>query len=109
MSKARIYLGNLSYSSTKEDVHALLEPFGVVHVVELIIDRETGRPRGFGFAEMDEAAAQEAIAALDHTDFAGRTLIVRAAEARRSRSGGGDDRQARERDDRSDYARYWNK
>ena len=78
-----IYVGNLSWSATQDGVEALFKPFGDVLSVNLISDRETGRARGFGFVEMDEADAHKAIEALNGVDFGGRTLRINQAEERR--------------------------
>jgi RNA recognition motif-containing protein len=88
----QIYLGNLAFTVTEQDVRELFAPYGVVDRINLITDRETGRPRGFGFVEMaDDTAAQAAIAALNGQDLAGQTLTVNAARPREERrpSGGG--------------------
>ncbi|MFP4213615.1 MAG: RNA recognition motif domain-containing protein [Desulfohalobiaceae bacterium] len=79
----KMYVGNLPFSSSEEDVQKLFSQFGTVESVNLIEDRQTGRPRGFGFVEMDTAAADSAISALDGTDFGGRTLKVNEAKPRR--------------------------
>ncbi len=78
-----IYVGNLSWSATQDGVEALFKPYGDVLSVNLISDRETGRARGFGFVEMDEADAHKAIEALNGVDFGGRTLRINQAEERR--------------------------
>ena len=67
-----IYVGNLPWSATEEDVRAAFETFGEVISVKLINDRETGRPRGFGFVEMEDQGALAAIESLDGSDFGGR-------------------------------------
>lgn len=84
MSK-NIYVGNLPWSSTEEEVRAAFEAYGEVSSVKLIEDRETGRPRGFGFVEMDDAGAAEAIKNLDGQDFGGRNLKVNEAKPREER------------------------
>jgi len=82
----KIYVGNLSFSSTEDDLKDLFGRHGSVDSVAVITDRETGRPRGFAFVEMSEpSAASDAIRALDGTDFAGRTIKVNEAQDRRSR------------------------
>ncbi|WP_319468334.1 RNA-binding protein [uncultured Pseudodesulfovibrio sp.] len=81
MSK-NIYVGNLPWSATEDEVRAAFEAFGEVTSVKLIEDRETGRPRGFGFVEMDDAGAVEAIDNLDGKDFGGRNLKVNEAKPR---------------------------
>ena len=88
-----IYVGNLPYSATEEDVRELFEGYGPVNSVKLISDRETGRPKGFGFVEMDEAESVEAINALNGQDYGGRNLRISEA---RPRQGGGGGRQHRE-------------
>ena len=88
----RIYCGNLPFSSTEEDVRALFEEFGTVNQVDLISDRETGRPRGFGFVDMDDEAAAAAIQALDGTEFGGRNLRVNEARPRNDSGGGNSNR-----------------
>lgn len=84
-----IYVGNLPFTATEDDVRKYFEPFGAVSKVKLISDRETGRPRGFGFVEMEPSAAQAAIAALNGKDLGGRTLRVNEAQERAPRAGGG--------------------
>ncbi|MBU1249279.1 MAG: RNA-binding protein [Proteobacteria bacterium] len=84
MSK-KLYVGNLSWSSTEDEVRAAFEAYGEVTSINLIEDRETGRPRGFGFVEMDDAGAMEAIKNLDGKDLGGRTLKVNEAKAREER------------------------
>ena len=84
MSKS-IYVGNLPWSATEEQVQALFAEYGKVLSVKLISDRETGRARGFGFVEMEDADAAAAIEALDNHDFGGRTLRVNEAKPRAPR------------------------
>ena len=85
-----IYVGNMGYSSTEESVRALFEAHGEVTSVRIITDRETGRPRGFGFVEMPNAdEAQAAIAAIDGKDLDGRSLKVNEARPKGDRPGGG--------------------
>ena len=81
----QIYVGNLPYRSSEEDVRELFAQYGEVHSVKLITDRETGRARGFGFVEMEDADAQSAIEALDGKEFEGRTLRVNEAKPREPR------------------------
>ncbi len=78
-----IYVGNLPYSTTNEELSALFAQHGKVHSVKLINDRESGRPKGFGFVEMDDAEAGAAMSALDNTNFNGRTIRVNEANARK--------------------------
>ncbi len=86
----RLYVGNLSFNSTSETVRAAFEEIGEVTDVHLVTDRETGRPRGFGFVTMGTAeAAAEAIARMDGATLDGRALRVNEAEERRGGGGGG--------------------
>lgn len=80
----RIYVGNLPYSASDDEVRNLFEEHGTVESVSLITDRDTGRPRGFGFVEMSEGA-QEAIQALNQTEMGGRSLTVNEARPRGDR------------------------
>jgi RNA recognition motif-containing protein len=91
-----IYVGNMSYDTTQDRLRELFEAYGEVTSVNIITDRETGRPRGFAFVEMatDEAAA-EAISALDGQNVDGRELKVNEARPRKPRSGGGGGRDRR--------------
>ncbi len=86
-----IYVGNLPFNATEQDLRALFEEHGAVESVKLINDRETGRPRGFGFVEMGSAEAQAAIAALTGQQLGGRPLRINEAQERpqRPRQGGG--------------------
>ena len=83
MSK-RIYVGNLPFSASDEELRALFSEHGTVESVNLITDRDTGRPRGFGFVEMSDGA-DEAIQALHNTDMGGRSLNVNEARPRPER------------------------
>ncbi len=80
-----IYVGNLSFDSSEQSIRQLFERYGAVQSVKLIEDRETGRPRGFGFVEMDSGAAQAAIQALNGVDLDGRSLKVNEAKPREPR------------------------
>jgi RNA recognition motif-containing protein len=88
MSK-NIYVGNLTFQMTADDLRELFEPFGEVTRAQVTTDRETGRSRGFGFVEM-ASGGDEAIAALNGKQHDGRTLTVNEAKPRedRPRSGG---------------------
>ena len=88
----KLFVGNLPFSATEESVRELFEPHGAIESLALINDRETGRPRGFGFIEMSSGDAAKAMQALDGTDFGGRALKVNEARAR-ERSGGGGQRR----------------
>jgi cold-inducible RNA-binding protein len=84
----KLYVGNLSFSSTEADLKELFGRHGSIESVNVIMDRDTGRPRGFAFVEMSEgSAAQDAIRALDGTDFGGRTIKVSEAQDRQGRGG----------------------
>ncbi|MDR3205307.1 MAG: RNA-binding protein [Deltaproteobacteria bacterium] len=91
-----IYVGNLPFSSTQAEISDLFSRFGTVHSVNLISDRETGRPRGFGFVEMDPEQALAAIDALNGTELGGRSLRVNEARGREARPGGGGGNYRRE-------------
>lgn len=80
-----IYVGNLPFSASEEEVREQFEPFGSVHSVKMITDRETGRPRGFGFVEMDQDGATAAIQALNGKEMGGRPLRVNEAQERAPR------------------------
>ncbi|MBK6325394.1 MAG: RNA-binding protein [Chloroflexi bacterium] len=88
----KVYVGNLSFSATEEDVRDLFSEFGDVESVAMINDRDTGRFRGFCFVEMAPSAADAAIAALDGKEVGGRNLRVNEARPREERSGGGGNR-----------------
>ncbi|MEW6645604.1 MAG: RNA-binding protein [Pseudomonadota bacterium] len=83
-----IYVGNLPFSASEEQVSELFAAFGAVTAVKLVNDRETGRFRGFAFVEMGEGA-EAAIRELDGKEFGGRALRVNEAKERAPRSGGG--------------------
>lgn len=85
----KLYVGNLPFSATEDEINTLFSKHGTVHSVALITDRDTGRPRGFGFVEMDDAAAQAAIQALNGFEMDGRDLKVNEAQDRPKRGGGG--------------------
>jgi cold-inducible RNA-binding protein len=86
----KLYVGNLPYSTTEAQVRALFEQAGEITDVALITDRETGRPKGFGFVEMaTEEAAQEAIKRFNGYALENRNLTVNEARPREERSGGG--------------------
>lgn len=85
----KIYVGNLPFQATEAEVEQLFSAYGEVVSVALPTDRETGRPRGFGFVEMSSEDATKAIAALNGKDFGGRSLNVNEARPREAGSGGG--------------------
>lgn len=84
----KIYVGNLPFSASEDQVRDLFGQHGEVSSVNLITDRDSGRPRGFGFVEM-ESGGDEAIQALNNTNMDGRNLTVNEARPRNDRGGGG--------------------
>ena len=86
----KLYIGNLNYDVSSSDLEAMLSPHGTVQSAQVIMDRDTGQSKGFGFVEMDsDAEAQAAIAALDGQEQGGRALKVNEAKPREPRGGGG--------------------
>src|SRR4051812_10209144 len=83
-----LYVGNMAFSTTEDQLREVFSQYGTVTKVQLIMDRETGRPRGFAFVEMSDGGDQ-AIAALNGTQLDGRTLTVNEAKPREDRGGGG--------------------
>jgi RNA recognition motif-containing protein len=78
-----LYVGNLSYQMTDDDLHNAFAAYGEVSSAKIIIDRETGRSKGFGFVEMpDDAEAEAAIKALDNSEIGGRSIKVNQARPR---------------------------
>jgi RNA recognition motif-containing protein len=93
-----IYVGNLPFNATEDEVRDLFAAHGAVTSVTLIVDRETGRLRGFGFIEMEgDQEANAAIEALNGSELQGRSLTVNAARPREERRGGGDRGGGRDR------------
>ncbi|HXR91824.1 MAG TPA: RNA-binding protein [Steroidobacteraceae bacterium] len=86
---AKIYVGNLPFSASEADVRSLFSQHGTVESVSLPTDRETGRPRGFGFVEMSQADAARAIQSLNGHDMGGRQLRVNEAQDKPRTGGGG--------------------
>ena len=84
----KLYVGNLSFQATEEEVEDLFSEFGKVESIAWINDRDTGRFRGFCFIEMDNSAADAAIEGLDGKEVGGRNLRVNEARPRENRSGG---------------------
>lgn len=85
-----VYIGNLSYDVTQDDLNRVFAEYGTVGRVSLPMDRETGRPRGFAFVDMaSDSEEQAAIEALDGAEWMGRDLRVNKARPREERSGGG--------------------
>jgi RNA recognition motif-containing protein len=85
----KLFVGNLPFTATEESVRALFEPHGTIESLALINDRETGRPRGFGFVEMSSADSAKAMQALNGKDFEGRALKVNEAQSKGRNGGGG--------------------
>ena len=79
-----IYVGNLPFTTNEDSLRELFEQFGAVLSVKIITDRETGRPRGFAFVEMDNADADAAIKSLNNTELEGRALKVNQSEPRKT-------------------------
>jgi cold-inducible RNA-binding protein len=86
---AKIYVGNLPFTASEADVRTLFSQHGTVESVSLPTDRETGRPRGFGFVEMSQADAARAIQSLNGHDMGGRQLRVNEAQDKPRTGGGG--------------------
>jgi RNA recognition motif-containing protein len=85
-----IYVGNLAYNATDEELRAAFEAFGQVTSVKIVRDRDTGRSRGFAFVEMEDGeGAQNAVAELNGKDVKGRNLVVNEARPREQGGGGG--------------------
>lgn len=78
----KLYVGNLPFSTTEDDVRGMFEPFGSLESLNLITDRDSGRFRGFGFVELEDDAAESAMKELDGKDFGGRPLRVNEANER---------------------------
>lgn len=84
-----IYVGNLSWSMTDEDLNSLFSPYGEVTSAKILREKNTGRSKGFGFVEMaDDEAAKTAIASLNESDVQGRKIIVNESQPREEGSGG---------------------
>ena len=81
----RIYVGNLPYSTTEDELREVFGEHGNVNSVDILLDRNTGRSRGFGFVEMDDGDADKAIDALNGREMDGRPLRVNVARERRER------------------------
>lgn len=85
----RIYVGNLPFSTGENELRSAFQEHGTVISAAVIMDRDTGRSRGFGFVEMDDADARKAIEAMNGQDLDGRALVVNEARERQPRGGGG--------------------
>jgi RNA recognition motif-containing protein len=83
----KLYVGNIPFTATEESIRTLFAPHGTVEKISLISDRDTGRPRGFGFVEMSNADASRAMQALNGKELDGRALKINEAQDR-PRSGG---------------------
>lgn len=93
MSQNKLYVGNLPFSANEDDISDAFSAHGTVTHINIITDRETGRPRGFAFVEMgSDAEANAAMRELDGQDFGGRNLKVNIAKPREPRGGGGGNR-----------------
>jgi cold-inducible RNA-binding protein len=88
MSSKNLYVGNLPFTTTEQDLSQLFGQYGTVTKTQVIMDRETGRSRGFGFVEMS-SGTDEAIAALNGAEYQGRRLTVNEARPREERPRGG--------------------
>ena len=89
-----IYVGNLSFDATEDQVRSMFEAYGAVDKVSIITDRDTGQPRGFAFVEMtDDESANKAMEALNGTNLGGRNLTVNEARPKADRGGGGGRRE----------------
>ena len=85
----KIYVGNLSFQATENDLTDLFSQFGEIQSVNIITDRDTGRSKGFGFVEMNDEGAEKAISALNGTEMNGRALTVNEARPMVKRDFGG--------------------
>lgn len=85
----KIFVGNLSFHTSDDQLRQLFEQHGTVHSASVVTDKFTGNPRGFGFVEMDDDAAQRAISAVNGQAVDGRNLTVNVARPREERGGGG--------------------
>lgn len=81
-----MYVSNLSFNTTEDDLRSLFEEFGAVSSAKLITDRETGRSRGFAFVEMADALATEAMKSLNNKEVSGRNISVTVAKEKPARS-----------------------
>ena len=85
----KLYVGNLSFDTTEERLQSLFQEHGAVTSAAIVTDRDTGRPRGFGFVEMDDSAAKAAMSVLNGKEIDGRELTVNEAKPRAQSAGGG--------------------
>ncbi len=100
----KIYVGNLNYRTTEDEINQLFSDFGEVKSVQIISDKMSGRSKGFAFVEMeDDTEAKEAIEALNETEFAQRNLVVNEARPMNPDGPRGDRRGGRQQDSRRRY------
>lgn len=85
MAVVSIFVGNLPWATTDQDLSDLFAPYGTVHRAKIVLDRETNRSRGFGFVDMEEEDATKAIEAWNGQEFGGRPLTVNLAQSRPAR------------------------
>lgn len=83
-----LFVANLDFNMDDNELRSVFEPYGDVQSAKVILHRDTGRSRGFGFVEMEDDSAREAIDALNEQEVNGRVLVIKEAEERRERSGG---------------------
>ena len=93
----KLYVGNLAYSVNDSTLRALFEPFGSVESARVISDRDSGTSKGFGFVEMSNSEAQQAMSALNGREHDGRALRVNEARPMENRGGGGGYSRGRDR------------
>lgn len=85
-----LYVGNLSWNMTEDDLRTLFEQYGTVSSIKIVKDRETGRSKGFGFVEMEnDTEAQNALSSLYDQEIQGRKIVINEAQERPAKSGGG--------------------
>ncbi len=85
-----LYVGNLSWNMTEDDLRNLFEQYGTVSSIKIVKDRETGRSKGFGFVEMEnDGEAQNALSSLYDKEILGRKIVINEAQERPAKSGGG--------------------
>ena len=82
MNQNKLYVGNIPYSTTEDELQATFAPYGPLQEVKIITDRETGRSRGFAFVTFDNSEGAEAATQLNGQDLAGRRLVVNVARPR---------------------------
>lgn len=104
----RIYLGNFPFETSEQELREAFEAYGQVQEFSMVMDRDTGRPKGFAFVEMSNEEAQAAIAGLNGKEFSGRALTVNEARPRVERStGGGGGGRGGDRDGRGGGGSRW--